>query len=398
MHTHMHLSRPTSIASSLALLAMLLAGCTSNSSNAANTAASATASSLAPAATTAATVFSGELTYRARIAVPEDTIAIIELRAGPEEHANVLAEQRIPLRGAQVPVPFALATGRLQGGVDYRLRGALLVKGKPAWVSDAVAVGAQSQDLGPLFMQPVRAEPFASTLRCGAQEIVISPAEGGLNLRTGNVTQFLKAAPAASGSKYVAADDASTFFWSKGKTGTLQLKGKTYPECVDAKDSQPVFTARGNEPGWRVQAFDRRCKDSMTGMPYPQSVELTMNKKTLKGCGGNPADLLTGDEWKIESINGEAVIDNSRASLQFDSNGRVAGNSSCNRYTGGYTLTGENLRFGQLAGTMMACTPELMAQEQLFFKVMSAVQGFDIRDDGALVLQAGKQNIVARRH
>ncbi len=390
------LSRSAHMAGALGLLAAL-AACSTTARQAPTTpAANPALASVTPAAP-AATLFSGELTYRARIALPEDTMAVIELRAGPEEQANVLAEQRIPLRGAQVPVPFVLATGRLQGGVDYRLRGALLVKGKPAWVSEAVAVTAEGKNVGALFLQPVRAEPFASTLRCGTQDIVISPAEGGLNLRTGNVTQLLKATPAASGSKYVAADDASTFFWSKGKTGTLQLKGKTYPECVDAKDSQPVFTARGNEPGWRVQAFDRRCKDSMTGMPYPQSVELTMNKKTLKGCGGNPADLLTGDEWKIESINGEAVIDNSRASLQFDSNGRVAGNSSCNRYTGGYTLTGENLRFGQLAGTMMACTPELTAQEQLFFKVMSAVQGFDIREDGALVLQAGKQQIVARR-
>lgn len=395
MSNHLRFARPGSMASGLSLL-ILLGGCSTSPSN--TTTASAAAINATPAVLApAATVFSGELTYRARIALPEDTIAIIELRTGPEEQANVLAEQRIPLRGAQVPVAFALATGRLQGGVDYRLRGALLVKGKPSWVSEAVAVGAEGKNVGPLILQPVRAEPFASTLRCGAQEIVISPAEGGLNLRTGNVTQFLKATPAASGSKYAAADDASTFFWSKGKTGTLQLKGKTYPECVDAKDSQAVFTARGNEPGWRVQAFDRLCKDSMTGMPYPQRVELTMNKKTLKGCGGNPADLLTGDEWRVESINDVAVIDNSRASLQFDKNGRVAGNSSCNRYTGEYTLTGENLHFGQLASTMMACTPELMAQEQLFFKVMSAVQGFDIRDDGALVLQAGKQQIVARR-
>lgn len=344
-----------------------------------------------------ATVFSGDLVYRARIALPEDAVAVIELRAGPEEKANVIAEQRSPLRGAQVPIPFALATKTLQGGVDYRLRALILVRGKPAWVSDPIAVESTGKDVGPVLMKAVAAEPFASSLRCGTQEIVISPDEKGLSLRVGNTTQVLKSVPSSSGKKYEAVDDSGTFFWSKGKSGTLQLKGKRYPECVDAGSVRPVFTARGNEPGWRVQVFDRLCKDSMTGMPYPKSVEITMNRKSYKGCGGDPADLLLGDEWKIESISGVAVIGNSNVTLKFDENGRVGGSSSCNRYSGEYTLSGEGINFGKMAGTMMACTPELMAQEQSFLKVLAAVQRFSIRDDGALILDTGKQQLLARR-
>ena len=44
---------------------------------------------------------------------------------------------------------------------------------------------------------------------------------------------------------------------------------------------------------------------------------------------------------------------------------RVAGTGGCNQLMGAYTLEGERLSFGKLAGTMMACA-EGMEQEQAF--------------------------------
>ena len=111
--------------------------------------------------------------------------------------------------------------------------------------------------------------------------------------------------------------------------------------------------------------FNRPCQDTMTGMPHPYAVEVVLDGKKLTGCGGDPATLLQGREWVVEDINGKGIIDRSRATLNFGADGRVSGRSSCNNYTAQYTLTGEGLTVSKAAGTMMACEPALMQQEQL---------------------------------
>jgi uncharacterized membrane protein/membrane-bound inhibitor of C-type lysozyme len=40
---------------------------------------------------------------------------------------------------------------------------------------------------------------------------------------------------------------------------------------------------------------DVLCRDTMTGMPYPASVTLTLEGKRLSGCGGDPLALLAGE-------------------------------------------------------------------------------------------------------
>ena len=51
------------------------------------------------------------------------------------------------------------------------------------------------------------------------------------------------------------------------------------------------------------------CRDSMTGMPYPETVTVETREQTLRGCGGAPIELLTGREWVVEDISGEGRID-----------------------------------------------------------------------------------------
>jgi heat shock protein HslJ len=147
-----------------------------------------------------------------------------------------------------------------------------------------------------------------------------------------------------------------------------------------------------------VAIREQRCMDSMSGMPYPRSVEVLIDGRTYRGCGGNPDDLLTGVEWVVEDIGGAGIVDRSRATLNFQGDGRVSGRGSCNAYAGSYTLTGESLAFGKVAASMMACTPALMQQEQRFFEVLQLVHRFEISDTGALILIARDgRKITARR-
>jgi heat shock protein HslJ len=263
-------------------------------------------------------------------------------------------------------------------------------------------------------------------------------------LRAGEKRFQLKPAISASGTRYVGADN--TEFWSKGDRAMLTLKGAEYPECIekgaiaDASGGE-IFKARGNEPGWLLELgsltykftgdygeivmggatpapeklsdgvlytvagsnlsmriYDRLCNDDATGAPFPKAVTVTLGEKSYMGCGGDSRGLLLG-EWKVTHIAGAAAIPNSPATIGFNEQGLVFGNASCNRYSGGYELTGEGLRLTNLIATEMACLDEaLMAQERNLLDQVMAADRFDFGEDGALVLYArDKEAIRARR-
>lgn len=107
-------------------------------------------------------------------------------------------------------------------------------------------------------------------------------------------------------------------------------------------------------------------------------------------------DPLTGTSWWVEDIGGGGVVDRSRSTVEFFQAGRVAGNSGCNRYSGGYERNGEALSFGMLAGTMMACPEALMNQERRFYDAMSQVTAWriDPRTDLLHLLDAAGETVI----
>lgn len=84
------------------------------------------------------------------------------------------------------------------------------------------------------------------------------------------------------------------------------------------------------------------------------------------------ASALTGVEWSAEEVLGQTVPDGAAVTLLLDGQGRAAGRSGCNRFTGGVEIGSGTMRFGQMAGTRMACPEPLMELEQ---RVLSALQG-----------------------
>ncbi len=124
------------------------------------------------------------------------------------------------------------------------------------------------------------------------------------------------------------------------------------------------------------------------------TVELLLVRAGDEAAG--PA--LVGPEWIVEDIAGRGMVDRARVSMTFGSDGRVAGSGGCNRFTGGYTLAGAALRFGQVAGTMMACDTDIGDQEQRFHAALAEVRGWRI-ENGRLHLTdaAGRSLIRAAR-
>jgi heat shock protein HslJ/uncharacterized lipoprotein YbaY len=391
----------------------------------------------------------GSLRYLQRIALPPDSTVIVEVRdsTGGAEDGPVVAEQRIALDGRQVPIPFELTVppGALQAGRSYSLRGGVLVGGRPAWATDAVPLPAAGgdADLGELMLEPFTFVAFGTTFRCGEETLQYGIVDDAPSLVVGSETFTLREVPAASGAKYEAVGDATTSFWNKGERALVSVRGRELPECVAAAKGTPArdFVARGNEPGWRVDigerirvnadygqtqfevatpaadavpggrrytvagatpfivtVLDRPCADNMTGMPHPNTVEFVLGGRTLRGCGGEPASLLTGAEWTVTALDGAAVKDGAKGTLQFGDDGRVSGRAFCNQFNAAYALTGEGLSFSKAASTMMACEPEVSELERKFHATLGAVGSFEIASDGQLVLKApGAGSITARR-
>ena len=96
---------------------------------------------------------------------------------------------------------------------------------------------------------------------------------------------------------------------------------------------------------------------------------------------------LGGAAWLLEDLAGRGVIDNSRTTLQFLADGKVAGSGGCNRYSGSVTLKGSLITFTPLASTMMACAPALMDQETHFFAALTQADTVAYDKTGALLIQ-----------
>jgi len=98
----------------------------------------------------------GALTYLPRVALPPDSIAVVELREGPDPDDAIVAEQRIALKGRQVPVPFELTVdgSLLARQPEYAFRGGIVHRGEPIWLTDTVPVSVNvgHVELGTLRM------------------------------------------------------------------------------------------------------------------------------------------------------------------------------------------------------------------------------------------------------
>jgi heat shock protein HslJ/uncharacterized lipoprotein YbaY len=363
----------------------------------------------------------GHVTYAARMALPEGAELLVRLRA-PDR--AVLAETRIATAGRQVPIPFAIARPDADRAT---LRAGIAAQGRILWLSAPITITrATPADLGEVVLSRHQPLGYASAFRCGPRLLRLGVVDDGAVLDAGGRRWTLRAVSGGAGQRYFAATDPATRVDIAGTSARVTLAGEVLPDCrmVFPVGDAP-YASRGNEPFWSVtltggdmtvsrpgagevtlrvrdtgltdtgnivlQADDGRvtvirraelCRDSMTGMPHPETVTLSVENDTFTGCGGDPRHLLTGGPWQVQRIDGREGIDSADATLTFGPAGAYHGSGSCNRYRGQYELTGEGLSFGAAAGTVMA-------QERRFLDALPAVTRFDLTDQGALLLLEG---------
>lgn len=103
----------------------------------------------------------------------------------------------------------------------------------------------------------------------------------------------------------------------------------------------------------------------------------------LAGCGSK--DPLAGTQWVLVDLGDRLPLAEVDVTLSFEED-RAGGSAGCNSYGGEYTLKGEEISFGPMASTLMACMEEgVMEQESLYLQRLVQVTSYSL-DNGMLVL------------
>jgi heat shock protein HslJ/membrane-bound inhibitor of C-type lysozyme len=378
------------------------------------------------------------------------TLRLEKLSALPDGNAMTV-EKKTALEKPQHPLPFKLRVYRdqLQIGTSYILRITYQTADGRRWTSSelhTVDRASEETRLGKVTLLPVIPPQSAESdlFLCGEKTLKLVAQGQQLQLHLQDDVYHLQSVVSASGAKYQSSD-GKVVFWNKGDEAILSMADFEWPGC--ARVSEDVlalfpFRAHGNEPGWtlsanvdevllnwnygeqqlvipypelklthsgfvlfsetnssllKVNVLNSLCRDSMSGRPYPQHVEIHYSDIHLSGCGGDSYALLTGKEWLVEDIAGQGMIDFTRVTLQFDGKGRLSGHASCNQYTTAYEFN-EQLDIADPIATRKSCAPALMKQEQRFLKLLSEVVRLDFDASGALILStANGRTLTARR-
>ena len=270
---------------------------------------------------------------------------------------------------------------------------------------------------------------------CGDQPVTVRFRGDGVRLTIGDRTRTLTLAPAASGARYVGAGGA-TVFWDRGETAMVTAGGERLPTCEHRPGSH--YTATGTEPGWRLRVGPVRlrleadygqrivmtdtprpqaepdgtwvyraeadgraltvtirpsyCENAMSGKPFPHTVTVDLEEQRLDGCGGDPAALIIGPVWGLESLNGDPVPPDGAPTLGFTGDGTVAGFDGCNRLRGRYRITGIGLAIDGLATTRKACPgPDASTRAKRFQALLGGVERFRLDRRGRLIVEGGGQ-------
>lgn len=111
-----------------------------------------------------------------------------------------------------------------------------------------------------------------------------------------------------------------------------------------------------------------------------------------------PAGLsIDSTVWSLKnyvSVSGtmDPVVEKSEPYLKIAS-GKVTGNGGANNFFGGVEVKGSSLEFSTIGATMMMGTPELMAQESQFLKLLGETTGFLIVGE-ELRLRNAEQEVI----
>lgn len=113
---------------------------------------------------------------------------------------------------------------------------------------------------------------------------------------------------------------------------------------------------------------------------------------TIQVITSNP---LANTGWVAMTLYGNPTLTEAMPNLFFYDDGRVAAFGGCNNFSGPYYISGSSLSIGPLAGSQIACSPAITAQEQAYLNALQSAISFQT-NAGELILFDGSGQEVAR--
>ena len=105
---------------------------------------------------------------------------------------------------------------------------------------------------------------------------------------------------------------------------------------------------------------------------------------------------LPGSAWKVITFAGQTPLADHPITFEFDNEGNIAGDGSCNRFGGACQIEGDKIEGGPLRSTRRACEPDIMQQEHKFLAVLGTATEWSVEGD-ELVLTGSEGEIRAAR-
>lgn len=168
--------------------------------------------------------------------------------------------------------------------------------------------------------------------------------------------------------------------------------GSTKMQCEGAHDTQEraFFDALDRATTWRLAENGTL---ELTGVDRIEA---------RPGVAASPSPAasgegLAGTAWNLVELGPTADLAHLMPTIQFTTDGRVTGYSTCNTFSGTYTTDGPRLRLGPLAATEIGCPPPASVIEADYLAALETVSTWAIESDGRLLLGGGVPLRFSRR-
>jgi len=160
-----------------------------------------------------------------------------------------------------------------------------------------------------------------------------------------------------------------------------------------------LFTSTERWDSLRSPAVANVIELSMVGAAKarPQAEPTSEVDTGLAVVSVNALADLSNTYWKLVSLNEQAVVmtegQEREAFLQLSGHDEsVKGFAGCNRFTGSYTVNGNDLSFGPLAATRKACSAGMETENELL-QVLDGTAYFSIHEETLTLLNEHKRPV-----
>jgi len=156
-----------------------------------------------------------------------------------------------------------------------------------------------------------------------------------------------------------------------------------------------------------IQIIKEKCQDTMADeeFNYTVSIDIKSNKdkdyKSFKGCGNYVPDYRLHNIWVVRQVNGKIIneedFDRKIPQLEIKPfENKISGNDGCNGFFGEIEVINGIIVFGNIAGTMMACT-NMDLSSQITKTIGGNKLRYTIRNDMLIFNEKEKEVMVLKR-